>query len=285
MKTAIYLSVASILLLSNTVLCQPYKRVIYENSSVWYLAHAQLSGRYIDTIFAGNFEHPFTDLYYRGEFYNGEMKYAGKVRSSEDYGQLWYTDPENEEEILIYDLSLEKDDSFVFLTAGQANVDTVYYQDNRKIIEFDIHTDWDEPFRFIEGVGPNISLVSDWKDPGMLSHLVVCLFEDGSNTYSNSNENFFNCDLNTSKQTILTSQDITIYPNPFDKQLRVNLASEFEDRQLRISIFTISGKLLYSRQLSNHLYMDIDSDSFLPGIYLLNLKGSIYNENYKIIKL
>jgi len=153
MKKTLIIFSAIIVLLVNPLVGQSYKQVVLQNSSEWYFAHKQLSGQFIDTIFAGDINNDSIDIWYRGIFGNGDLIYAGKIRSSEDNSMLWYTESNSSEEKLIYDITLEKGDTFDFLSSiEEAVVDTTYILDDRKVIEFNYVTNWYEPIRFIEGI-------------------------------------------------------------------------------------------------------------------------------------
>jgi hypothetical protein len=83
---------------------QSYKKVIYEDSTIYYLAHSQLAGIHIDTISVGVESNLGLELWYRGVYYTGEKKFAGSIRSNGDNSKLWYNNSGNE--TLIYDISL-----------------------------------------------------------------------------------------------------------------------------------------------------------------------------------
>ena len=137
---------------------QTYQKVAITDTTTWLVAQEQLFGRFIDTLYAKNQIDDQIEIWFGSSGF-GELFLMGFLRASEDNSKLWFSPngTSKNEELLVFDLTLEKGDTF-YLGSTLTIVDTVFYRDNLMHIEFDISTIWDENLRFIEGVGPNISV-------------------------------------------------------------------------------------------------------------------------------
>ena len=264
------------ILVFNQTSGQEYQKIIEPNSTTWYLAHQQLAGYFIDTIFAGNQTDDWIDLWYCGIFVNNEVTYAGKVKSSENNDSVWYIAPETTEEILIYNLNLIKGDTFEY--TGSV-VDTVFIKNNRKHIEFNEDTGWGEKVQFIESVGPNHSLIYAW-DLGIGNPFVVCQFEAEQKTYSTENSQFKDCELLTDNFSQNKFTEIKIFPIPFKNELNIY----FQEHKLNhVYILNLSGQIIFQQE-----YMiarnTINTSGFGRGIYFLKISAGHHYKTYKILK-
>ncbi|MBW6480609.1 MAG: T9SS type A sorting domain-containing protein [Bacteroidales bacterium] len=192
---------------------QTYQKVAIPDKTTWLVAQEQLFGRFIDTLYAKNQIDDQIEIWF-GCSDLDEQILMGMLRESEDYSKLWFTPngTSKNEELLVFDLTLEKGDTF-YLGSTLTTVDTVFYRDNLKYIEFDISTIWDENLRFIEGVGPNISVA--WMvHPGIQEPYVVCKYDDAL-FYVTENPIFIDCSINTTNSEEMDNYyEIKIYPNP-----------------------------------------------------------------------
>ncbi len=263
---------------------QEYKEVIKSDNSVWRIAHKQLSGNFIDTLYAAIQIGDYIEVLYKGTMFNGESKYVGKFRSSLDNSKLWYIPPDKTVEILVFDLSLKMGDEFNFGTYT-AKVDSVFYLDSLKYIEFDISTDWNEKVRFIEGVGPNLSLIWAWETSGILSPFCVCKYEDSIEVYVNKNQNFINCDLNTTNSEYFAATDlIKISPNPIQDIFEIRINSIENYSKVELQIINSSNKILFKKRLIDNR-TNINISGFSSGIYFVLIRFNQKNQNFtKIIK-
>lgn len=266
-------------------LCQVYKPVVIQDTSIWYFAQKQMAGRNIDTIFAGQKTDNSIEIWYKGAFCNREKTFVGKVRSSLKSDKLWYIPPDDTTEYLIFDLSLEKGEEFDFMnTTYPAKVDTVYYLNGLRVVEFNFYTDWNEPMKFIEGIGPNITIIWAWKDPGILSPFVVCLFEKDVIVYETSNESFIDCNFNTSSIEKSAIWDIQFLPNPFIDQFMIRFNELNSSEIVNISIHTVSGNRIYDDNIYNKGEYYFITKNLAPGIYFITLMKSNNSRTYKLIK-
>ena len=265
---------------------QPYKAVIVPDVSLWYFAHSQMAGSFIDTIFAGQKNDSLIEIWYKGEFYNWEKTLAGTIRSSDNADKLWFTASDETTEHLIYDISLEKGDKFDSLVSSQSDyVDTVYYIEGNKIVEFNTYTAWNEPIRFIEGVGPNTSLIWAWKDPGFLSTFLVCSFENDIKVFETSNEGFIDCNFNTISVDEHSIPNFRIYPNPFIDQFQIIFEGNNLQEKVNISIISITGEEIYREVIFNQGEHYISTENIPSGFFVLTINNSYEYGIFKLIKL
>jgi hypothetical protein len=181
---------------------------------------------------------------------------------------------------------LDKGDFLDFKNSDtQAIVDTVYYLDGRKIVEFNINSGWNEPIKFIEGVGPNISVLWNWKEPGILNPFCVCQFTQSQLSYSSTNENFQNCDLLSSVSAISLNNSRSIYPNPCKGYLFLSTALFINDLSLTFRVLNQIGEIVYERNFLTIENRELNI-SFLPsGIYFIEIVSKSKSEIIKLIKL
>lgn len=279
-KLLLFLGLFLIVCLGN---CQDNKVIIKEDTTIWYFANRQLSGDKIDTIYAGEMSVNWITLWYRGR-YSQEKTIAGYVKQDIKNEKLWYKETLEKDSVLIFDLDLEIGDEFLFPHSGYlATVLNVYYENERKIIEFNANTGWGDNKKFIEGVGPNNSLIACWMLPGILSPYVVCQHNLSSLEYKVENPFYFiDCDFNTTDIFSVISSDIRIFPNPFNDYIKVELIKNHN--QLSFRLYNDLGQLLNSGKLLEPQILN--TESIKRGVYFLEI---IENRNKslktKLIKL
>jgi len=84
--------------------------------------------------------------------------------------------------------------------------------------------------------------------------------------------------LNTNE---LYNSDVEIYPNPFINEIKVdNLSSAY----YHLKIFSISGSLLFQREINNETKIHVNVSKLPKGLYILTLFSDIGVKNYKIVK-
>ena len=281
MKIKLFLLIILLVLIFHKGFGQTYQKVAIPDTTTWLVSQEQLFGRFIDTLYAKNQSDDMIEIWF-GSKYGDEQLFLGLLRSNEDNTRLWFTPygTGNNEEMLIFDLTLEKGDTF-YLGSTLTTVDTVFYKDNLKYIEFDISTIWDENLRFIEGVGPNIS-VAWMAHPGILEPYVVCKYDDAL-FYVAENPNFIDCNINTTNSEELEYYyEINIFPNPFEDCLRIYVSSLGNKTEIIIS--DMKGRIVFNDTLLNG-YNEICLASLQTGSYIINVlfDKTIYKS--KIIKL
>jgi len=248
---------------------QEYQPTILPNISRWRIAHKQLFGNIMGEITVISDEtSEYSDLYFT--FIEGsDSIYAGKIR--EDYldGKLWYVDPDSTNEKLIFDLNLQVNDTFYnwILPGTYMKVDSVYLFEGRKYIEFDATTAWDEPIKFIEGVGPNISLLWAQSNSGFQDPYSVCTYEGEVLVYTNDNPNFLYCEFYPTNIKNNHYKHLKIFPNPTQENLTIKIPDINSD-ELIIVVLNLAGEVVLKTTTSKN-EITLNMSKFCSGIYVL----------------
>ncbi len=85
--------------------------------------------------------------------------------------------------------------------------------------------------------------------------------------------------------TILTRNNLVVYPNPFDDKVVCVANSDLKGG--KIEIFTCSGQKVLERKVSKSLNQIVLETGYLtPGVYILSITGTSFFENntFKIVK-
>jgi hypothetical protein len=265
---------------------QLYRPFALPDTTRWLFANKPLAGKVIDTLFVTeDTDDRLVKLLYHGVYYNQEISLAGFLESSENNDKAWYYSPDKSEKILVFDLNLQKGDEFDFTwTQTLGSVDSVYTQNDRKIVQFNLDTDWNEPIKFIEGIGPNNTFIRNWHDPGILSPLIVCAYKDTELIFENQNSSFVNCGLDLTSLDLQYKESITIYPNPCGDILIINAKIHSEMSGLQCSLYNIMGKRILEFRLSDDSSYEINTSTLQPGVFLLKLHDRNFSKPVKILK-
>lgn len=249
---------------------------IIERPTTWYFAHSQLERQFIDTISTGAQTDGWTDLWYHGIFENGGKTFVGKVKCSQNNDSVWYIGSGVTKERLIFNLNLNKGDTFD-LTGWV--VDAVFYKNNRKYIEFNGNAYWGDKIQFIEGVGPNLGFLYA-SNLQFLHPYVVCQFQWLQKVYSADNNYFKDCDFLVDNINQTQSGTIKVLPVPFNDELKIQLQ---EYKQGHVCILDLLGRVVYYRDYTGNA-ITVNTTSFNKGIYLLKIFTGRQYVTYKILK-
>lgn len=284
MKYFKFIIFINIILISSTQLfAEEYKPVVKEDTSIWHVAHQQLAGNLMDTLFAMEKEGNWINIYAHGQYYFEDSTYSGKVQESSLHDKIWYVPPEETDSILVYDITLEKGDTFM-LQGYPGQVDTVYFKNNRKHIEFNVHTYWGDSIQFIEGIGPNVSFIYFYENSGIHAPYVACKFNNNAHVYAVDNPKHFDgCAFNTSGVRENSGKDIPvqIFPNPFNDYLQIKGTT---DDVFVLKIIDVCGNIVIDKRLYNNT--TLNTGMLVKGFYiarLINIKNK-NSYNFKLIK-
>jgi len=257
-------------------IAQPYQPVIESDSTSWDIAHHELFGIAMEKLYTNAYpDSSYSKLYLIGLY--PDTNYVGKVREDTNTGKIWYCDIYNNEEILIMNLDLYVGDTFEIEPGIWSTVDSIFYQEEKKTIRFNLQTSWDEPVMFIEGVGPNISLFYpvDTYD----YHYAACKYDQDNLVYVNNNINFNGCEPKpVGIKDNLENSKIQIYPNPASNVLYLKLPEAWQDNTL-LQLYNITGKVIRLEVLSGTDHT-ISLLNLLSGLYLItiNHKQQYHNQ-------
>ena len=90
---------------------------------------------------------------------------------------------------------------------------------------------------------------------------------------------FYHPPIRKSKDVV---KGYNVYPNPFLKTIKIDLSSNSSN--VMIEVFSIDGKILYSKNFEQASSLLIDMSSFESGIYLINIITDYNSYQEKIIK-
>lgn len=215
------------------------------------------------------------------------------VRESESNDKLWLLDPLNDNnEMLIYDLSLSTDDLFMVDSGGKINssVDSVYFKDNRKHIKLDYLVEGpagEEALTFVEGVGTNYGILykAGLVDQIGSEHYMLCSYKNNSLMYQNKSPRHSGiCRVNWTRIFSNEVQDdsFVIGPNPCKNFIKIQ-SNIMGSEHTKITLYSITGEV-YFRNIYFNDIIEIELSDINAGVYIVELvKGnSIYHK--KLIK-
>lgn len=182
-------------------------------------------------------------------------------------------------EVLMFDFNMNIDeyypDDCMFIGGSNFYLGEIVYQEivneTRQVQRIYSSVGDTIDLRKFEGLGSNAGLFE-----------VTCYFECNYNTYishycvGTDEECLSNYTLAVKQEII--NNTFKIYPNPVINKLSIE--NQNKQHPLNIKIYTIYGKLLYTKTYNN-TYNEIDMTNFTSGIYLLKINKS---NIYKIIK-
>jgi hypothetical protein len=264
-----------------------YESIFGQNSTQWVFEWENLWPLLQDTIYVTG------DTTFQGKYWKKIRCASGQIDESylsEDTltGKVWYkkgfinNHPFNDTTTkLSFDFSLQKGDFFDISGAvgpyGLTNasdsakcyVDTVYYQNGRKVIEFPHSPNSGRPFKFIEGIGGTYNII--YKDiyNSMIGQYILCTYKDNIQTYSNFYYNG-NCNVHTgitNFNRINTPSPVQIFPNPanniiYFKGIKNNSPTFVE-------IYDSMGRLIQRKKWPNRDFLNIEFLS--DGLYFLKI--------------
>lgn len=206
----------------------------------------------------------------------------GLLRESDQNSKLWYRNFHDDDEILILDLSLSMGDTFR-INSKDFIVDSVYLENNLKIIEFDYtpyNCGYYERLKFKEAMGPNLSFKFALTAEDFDADLLRCLTKDSIT--NNFLESYFGADcrsdlVNTQK---IDKKDILVFPNPFSEELAI----QFADNTLRtIDVYDMKGVQIFDKKTSLE-NIHINTTELHNGIYIIRILESKDERIFKVIK-
>lgn len=279
LRTFIFLIIST-----NILYGQAYESLFGSESTQWNMTIGNLWGigsteHHVigDTIIDGS-------VYKIINGYEGLDEIKGFVRQDSISQKAWYRNNQSEEEHLIMDLSLEIGDSLFIQGAWNSEhkyyiVDSIYFKNNRKHIQFDfpIHFMENEKFKLIEGVVSNMGFRYQENDfINGLPTILLCAYKNEQMVYGEGE-----CVVSSIKENSVTSE-FYLYPNPVVDNLTLILNEAITRGS--IEIISQTGKIKYhksGRILSTEI---IDLKGINTGIYFVRIYD-YQTGNYQILKM
>ncbi|MDY0347871.1 MAG: T9SS type A sorting domain-containing protein [Tenuifilaceae bacterium] len=79
------------------------------------------------------------------------------------------------------------------------------------------------------------------------------------------------------------SNDVRIYPNPTSGQLKLEFVSPVEYYGITISVYSLTGKLVYRKKMMLNPE-EIDLSNQLDGVYLMTIENEVNRISWRIVK-
>jgi hypothetical protein len=206
--------------------------------------------------------------------------YIGAIRTNIDRQVLFVPDGDTIIN-LIYDFSVDVGDSIIIDGIGSqytflvVSIDSILITNNyRKRISLMginyLHEEW------IEGIGSTFGLLATWfnRHWEFYDYGLTCYMENGIQIYPERGTGCNLCDILTNTNGIYTRHSITIIPNPLLKESRILYPSEIHP--ILINVYSVEGRLVYSKDIKDDQNISINRDMFDHGIFILEL---IDNQN------
>jgi hypothetical protein len=187
----------------------------------------------------------------------------------------------NNQEVILYDFSLEQGDTFGEFTA---NVDfiTINGQDHKRIVlsKYDENYHINLTQTWIEGVGsnahpfkPNFNMYNGLSSSGGYSIHVVCSFQDGAHVYGNED-----CLTMLNTNEVATADlKIDFSPNPVVTAFQINATSTFQNATFKL--YNLQGQLVKEISNLSGNKITVSRENWVSGLYFVQLF-----ENNKLIK-
>ncbi len=267
---------------------QSYQSIFGEISTSWKIPFCNLDMAGTDSLYINS------DTVIDGKTYKKVYNYydnllIGGLREDTLLGKIWYYSFyywNDTTETLIMDLNLSLGDSFYVSDAvgwptasGWSIVDSIYYYvGDRKCIQLNNQTNWDDKLTFIEGIGPNITVLYATYSWLNLCPYVICSYKDNELIYISNNSNFIGCDLDYSSIYDKTNniEDIILYPNPIQNIGILKFFNPYNS-EYTFSIYNIlKEKIRQYKTYSN--FIIIKKEKLKSGIYFYNLINNKTNK-------
>ena len=159
-------------------------------------------------------------------------------------------------------------------------VTDVFTQDGRRHVKTNMPflncPDHPEYLTFISGIGSNAGLVPVFNDSYVFSKLLCATVDEEQVFTFNNDPN--NCNLSYHEDSITTSEDFQIFPNPTSHQIEIQGLDTTIDH---IEIRNLEGK---SCKIINGDQRFIELKDLSPGIYILTLSFENKTVHKKFIK-
>ncbi len=88
--------------------------------------------------------------------------------------------------------------------------------------------------------------------------------------------------INSIEENRMTNSGINIYPTPCSSSFFIDFLN-FEDTQVKLEIFSLSGKLEYSEKITSKSTKEISTQHLSSGVYLAKVSGGNHNIVSKIV--
>lgn len=270
-------SLLLIFLLVSVGIKAQYSPIVKTDSTSWTIKHEIYDRAQIESLYLTGTINLNSKIYYPTYIKdNGGIEgLVGYFREDSSIGKAWFLGIKDTSEYLIMDLNLVIGDSILVKTYARTNeyahVTEVGKENNRKVIMTDYHIGGgfiSENLKFIEGVGPNASLLYQLEfataiEINMVGGFLVCkAYNDKDLVYAWDPINFECGPLWNNIESNIRDR-IIIYPNPSSQILKIS-----GDENLEVAIFDLKGKLVLTTNKK-----EININGLSNGVYVVRLSS------------
>jgi len=224
-----------------------------------------------------------------------ETGYIGALREDTAARTVFYLAANQDEEILLYDFSLEVGDTlnfyfpdFVFQEGGIniiGIVDSVMINGNyrkRWIVEEANSTEGAGEIVLIEGIGGLHGLIDP--DPFFLMHApnteLICYTNDSGDHYPLDAEE---CAVITNVHDTETHREIEVFPNPTSDNFSLLLPTSWVHQTTIIQVSDLTGRIVWESSSPTGTRIEIGTSGWKKGLYLLNIRNNHSHQSAKLI--
>lgn len=256
------ISLIVIVLMIASLFAQPYQSIFYKDTTKWISFECiidinlyNLSSVYNDTIINSKEYKMIDEIWICAPDHHTK---SGFIREDTLTGKVWFKpnfdEDNNRDEFLIMDLGLQVGDTFKFTTSTYLQkqiellVDSIYYEDSRKIIQFEPYYNYCmSVLCFVEGVGPNNGI--SYSNESLERNALIFKYHNDQLVYTSDNYDIVgykdNCGVGVG---ILKEQIFFNIQSVGD--LEVDLLIHENQQLVQLTVYNINGKQVYSRTLS-----------------------------------
>jgi hypothetical protein len=174
------------------------------------------------------------------------------IREDSTFSKIYIYSKECDSEYIIMDLNLNPQDTFQVNTNEKFIVDSIFYENELKIIEFKNYKEIglfpvNVNLRFIEGIGPNWGIFYPFNDSG---NLLLCCYKDKAIQYENPYD--FGCNawwVVDGVKEIDKSDIVKIKTQSQHLEINVNSEKTFD-----VYLYDLTGHLVLSSKNNNQIF-------------------------------
>lgn len=261
---------------------EKYKSII-NDSVTWNIVKEGGDILYTDSIYL-NGDTVINGIEYKKAYaysYGFEHYFNYELYIREDSVKIFTYNSYLEREFISMDISLEKDDMFHLDFSDKKVailVDSIYYENDRKIIEFDYEINNlynKEKFKFIEGVGSNLGILYQGEGsseyPFYNNYLLCAHSRDETIYMSDATDTCVYIESTFGINSKIINIEIEIFPNPWATSIPLNIKLNKYYSNLNYAIFDLYGRLI-KKDLLKSDHQEIMLNNFGQGIYILTIR-------------
>lgn len=269
-------------------LAQPFQSLFGSDSTRWLITYGNLGWGGINshTVIGDTLINGTSYKIIDGYSING---FTGYLREDTVQGKAWYLNNQSFTEFLIMDMELDIGDSMYIggnwnPSQGYYKVDSIYYLNNRKHIQFDFNLFFanNEKFKLIEGISSNMGFrFQDLDYVNNFNPGLVCAFKNQIQVYGPDP-----CIYHTNNEEVNRLIQVDLYPNPVENYITIDIP-DWKNERIHYQIIDALGSVIDSNHFNNSTNNTIDLHQLNNGVYVLFLQNEQKNQNSarRIIKM